>query len=70
VNNRGVTTDPSPSPMLGGGLSVTGHFDDPASADCRGRPVDDAGNGPFTDAQSIEWCRQTFIVTRIWNPAG
>ena len=57
--------------MLTGGLTVTGHFDDPASADCRGRPiVDEAGNAPITDEQMIQWCRGTFIVTRIWNPSG
>jgi hypothetical protein len=71
VNFRGVPVDPASSGRLGGGAWVTGHFDDPASADCRGRPaVDEGGNPPITDPQMIEWCRGTFIVTRIWNPSG
>ncbi len=72
VNFRGVPTNASPSSvLLQGGLSVTGHFDDPASADCRGRPAVDEGGWPeITDEQMVEWCRGTFIVTRIWNPSG
>ena len=64
VNFRGVTTYPTPSNrVMGGGVMVTGHFDDPASADCR-RPAGDEWP-EITDEQVIQWCRGTFIVTSI-----
>jgi hypothetical protein len=63
VNFRGVTTLPAPSGLLGGGALVTGHFDDPASAECR-RPAGDEWP-EITDEQVVEWCRGTFIVTSI-----
>ena len=64
VNFRGVTTDPRPSGSTStGGVMVTGHFDDPASADCR-RPAGEEWP-EITDEQVIMWCRGTFIVTAI-----
>jgi hypothetical protein len=64
VNFRGNWPEgggPTPSEIPMGGAVVTGHFDDPASADCR-RP---AGNEwpEITDEQVIQWCRGAFIVT-------
>ncbi len=54
----------SPPPLpLTGGASITGHFDDPASAECRAP----AGNEwpDVTDADAIQLCRGMFIVTAV-----
>jgi hypothetical protein len=64
VNFRGNWVQgarPPPSPLPMGGAVVTGHFDDPASADCR-RP--ESVEWPeITDEQAMMLCRGRFIVT-------
>jgi hypothetical protein len=64
VNFRGNWTEgggPTPPEVATGGALVTGHFDDPTSADCR-RPAGDEWP-EITDDQVIMWCRGTFVVT-------
>lgn len=65
VNFRGNWTEgePTPTGIRDGGAMVIGHFDDPASADCR-RPAGEEWP-EITDEQVIQWCRGTFIVTSI-----
>jgi hypothetical protein len=63
----GHTTDPSFKPTRLGSVLVTGHYDDPASTDCR-RPAGDEWP-EITDEQVMQWCRGTFIVTSI-NTGG
>jgi hypothetical protein len=61
---RGSEVGTSPAPSLrAGGASITGHFDDPASAQCR-RP---AGNDwlDVTDEDAILLCGGMFIVTSV-----
>jgi len=64
IVSRGSEVGTSPAPGLEAGrASITGHFDDPASAQCR-RP---AGNDwiDVTDEDAILLCRGMFIVTSI-----
>jgi hypothetical protein len=51
-------------------VSVTGHFDDPASATCRATPGYDGGDGPATDAEAIAICRGHFVITEIRTVAA
>ena len=53
------------NPPFGSGIAITGHFDDPASADCRLFPI----AGPPGDLEpkeaAIAECRQHFVATAI-----
>ncbi len=55
---------PPPIDNVSGGVQITGHFDDPASADCRApaNEMDGLSLG-MTDASAILFCRSRFIVT-------
>jgi hypothetical protein len=51
-------------------VSVTGHYDDAASATCRATPGYNGSDGPATDAQAIAICRGHFVVTMIRTVAA
>jgi hypothetical protein len=48
-------------------VSVTGHFDDPASSTCRVRNSD--GSLRDSAAESVQRCRQNFVVTTVTTVA-
>jgi hypothetical protein len=55
-----------------GWFDLTGHFDDPASPDCRFTFFDDPGSGERGEEPvlSMTKCRQTFVYTDLLPAAG
>jgi hypothetical protein len=51
-------------------VELTGHFDDPASAQCRWMPDIHSGQAPYSAQSVINSCRQQFVVTRIRVVSG
>jgi hypothetical protein len=63
----GLTDDPA---WLDHWVELTGHFDDPASAQCRWMPDIHSGQAPYSAQSVINSCRQQFVVTRIRVVSG
>jgi hypothetical protein len=61
VSDPSVVPEAIPNPIQ---VRVEGHFDDPASAECR-RPTSVSDFPDITDDQAIESCRGRFIVTSL-----
>ena len=51
-------------------VELTGHFDDPASGTCRWAPDPHSAQAIFSAQQTINGCRQQFVITRIRVVAG
>lgn len=57
-----VQVPPGVQPEVEQWLTVSGHFDDPRSAECVREPVQ-SDLGVQTRAEQVLWCRQQFVIT-------
>jgi len=51
-------------------VELTGHFDDPASGTCHWAPDPHGAQTISSAQQTINSCRQQFVVTRVRVVAG